>query len=66
MNARLDPISAGLLLPAAPFEVSRSSAAINTALEAPARGLPLEPAPLRVNAVSHGLIETLLWDGFSE
>ena len=66
MNARLDHISAGLLLPAAPFEVSRSSAAINAALEALARGLPLEPAPVRVNAVSPGLIETPLWDGIPE
>jgi NAD(P)-dependent dehydrogenase (short-subunit alcohol dehydrogenase family) len=66
MKSRLDRVSAGLLLPAARFEVSRSSAAINAALEALARGLPLEPAPPRVNAVSHGLIETPLWDGSSE
>jgi NAD(P)-dependent dehydrogenase (short-subunit alcohol dehydrogenase family) len=35
---------------------------INAALEALARGLALEFAPLRVNAVSPGLIETSLWD----
>jgi NAD(P)-dependent dehydrogenase (short-subunit alcohol dehydrogenase family) len=35
--------------------------AINAALEALARGLALELAPVRVNAVSPGLIETPLW-----
>jgi len=36
--------------------------AINAALEALARGLALELAPLRVNAVSPGMIETPIWD----
>jgi NAD(P)-dependent dehydrogenase (short-subunit alcohol dehydrogenase family) len=40
--------------------------AINAALEALSRGLALELAPVRVNAVSPGLIETPLWDGLSE
>jgi NAD(P)-dependent dehydrogenase (short-subunit alcohol dehydrogenase family) len=40
--------------------------AINAALEALARGLALELAPVRVNAVSPGLIETPLWDGLPE
>ncbi|KVV52008.1 short-chain dehydrogenase [Burkholderia territorii] len=36
--------------------------AINAALEALARGFALELAPVRVNAVSPGLIATPLWD----
>ena len=40
--------------------------AINAALEALARGLALELAPVRVNAVSPGLIETPLWSGLPE
>ena len=40
--------------------------AINAALEALARGLALELAPVRVNAVSPGLIETPLWAGMAE
>jgi NAD(P)-dependent dehydrogenase (short-subunit alcohol dehydrogenase family) len=36
--------------------------AINAALESLARGLALELAPIRVNAVSPGLIETPIWD----
>ena len=36
--------------------------AINAALEALGRGLALELAPVRVNAVSPGLIETSLWN----
>jgi len=36
--------------------------AINAALEALARGLALEMAPVRVNAVSPGMIETPIWD----
>jgi NAD(P)-dependent dehydrogenase (short-subunit alcohol dehydrogenase family) len=35
---------------------------INAALEALARGLALELAPVRVNAVSPGVIETPIWD----
>ncbi|MEU1449505.1 SDR family oxidoreductase [Streptomyces mirabilis] len=37
--------------------------AINAALEALVRGLALEYAPLRVNAVSPGLLRTPLWEG---
>jgi len=37
--------------------------AINAALEALARGLALELAPVRVNAVSPGMIATPIWDG---
>src|SRR5580658_904740 len=40
--------------------------AINAALEALARGLALELAPVRVNAVSPGLIETPLWNDLPE
>lgn len=40
--------------------------AINAALEALARGLALEKAPVRVNAVSPGLVETPLWKGMAE
>jgi NAD(P)-dependent dehydrogenase (short-subunit alcohol dehydrogenase family) len=40
--------------------------AINSALEALARGLALELAPVRVNAVSPGLIETPLWSGLAD
>jgi NAD(P)-dependent dehydrogenase (short-subunit alcohol dehydrogenase family) len=40
--------------------------AINAALEALARGLALELAPVRVNAVSPGLIATPLWSGMNE
>jgi NAD(P)-dependent dehydrogenase (short-subunit alcohol dehydrogenase family) len=36
--------------------------AINAALESLTRGLALEFAPIRVNAVSPGLIETPIWD----
>jgi NAD(P)-dependent dehydrogenase (short-subunit alcohol dehydrogenase family) len=39
--------------------------AINAALEALARGLALELAPVRVNAVSPGLIATPLWSGMT-
>jgi NAD(P)-dependent dehydrogenase (short-subunit alcohol dehydrogenase family) len=40
--------------------------AINAALEALARGLALELTPIRVNAVSPGLIATPLWSGMAE
>ena len=40
--------------------------AINAALEALARGLALELSPVRVNAVSPGLIDTPLWSKMEE
>src|SRR5438132_2058852 len=40
--------------------------AINAALEALARGLALELAPVRVNAVSPGMIETPIWSKMAE
>ncbi len=40
--------------------------AINAALEALARGLALELAPVRVNTVCPGLIATPLWSGMDE
>ncbi|KJC52377.1 SDR family oxidoreductase [Bradyrhizobium sp. LTSP857] len=40
--------------------------AVNAALEALARGLALELAPIRVNVVSPGLIATPLWAGMAE
>lgn len=40
--------------------------AINAALEALGRGLALERAPVRVNTVSPGLIDTPLWDGMPD
>lgn len=39
--------------------------AINAALEALARGLALELAPVRVNAVSPGLVDTPIWSGMN-
>jgi NAD(P)-dependent dehydrogenase (short-subunit alcohol dehydrogenase family) len=49
------------LLSARPSASSVLQGAINAALEALARGLALELAPVRVNAVSPGLIATPLW-----
>ena len=40
--------------------------AINAALEALARGLALELAPVRVNVVSPGLVATPLWSGMTD
>lgn len=49
-----------------PSATSVLQGAINAALEALARGLALELAPMRVNAVSPGLIDTPLWGKVSE
>jgi NAD(P)-dependent dehydrogenase (short-subunit alcohol dehydrogenase family) len=49
-----------------PGKASALQSAINAALEALVRGLALEYAPLRVNAVSPGLLRTPLWDGLDE
>ncbi|WP_437015384.1 SDR family oxidoreductase [Streptomyces sp. enrichment culture] len=46
-----------------PGRASALQSAVNAALEALVRGLALEYAPLRVNAVSPGLLRTPLWDG---
>lgn len=45
-----------------PNRTSVLQGAINAALEGLGRGLALELAPVRVNTVSPGLIETPLWD----
>ncbi len=45
-----------------PSKTSVLQGAINAALEALARGLALELSPVRVNAVSPGMIATPLWD----
>jgi NAD(P)-dependent dehydrogenase (short-subunit alcohol dehydrogenase family) len=49
-----------------PSPTSVLQGAINAALEALARGLALELAPVRVNAVSPGMIDTPLWDRIPE
>ncbi|MFJ9641557.1 SDR family oxidoreductase [Streptomyces sp. NPDC101206] len=48
-----------------PGKASALQSAVNAALEALVRGLALEYAPLRVNAVSPGLLRTPLWDGLT-
>lgn len=45
-----------------PGKAAALQSAINAALEALVRGLALEYAPVRVNAVSPGLLQTPLWD----
>lgn len=67
--ARTIPIvSAGSLtivsgyLSVRPGKAAALQSAINAALEALVRGLALEFAPVRVNAVSPGLLQTPLWD----
>jgi NAD(P)-dependent dehydrogenase (short-subunit alcohol dehydrogenase family) len=47
-------------------QTAHAGKAINAALEALARGLALELAPVRVNAVSPGLIDTPLWAGMAD
>ncbi|MDH6144565.1 MULTISPECIES: SDR family oxidoreductase [Kitasatospora] len=49
-----------------PGKAAALQSAINAALEALVRGLALEYAPLRVNAVSPGTLATPLWDGLAE
>jgi NAD(P)-dependent dehydrogenase (short-subunit alcohol dehydrogenase family) len=49
-----------------PLATAVLQGAINAALESLARGLALELAPVRVNTVSPGLIETPLWSGMPE
>ena len=49
-----------------PSGASVLQGSINAALEALARGLALERAPVRVNAVSPGIIATPMWDRLSE
>jgi len=49
-----------------PSKTSVLQGAINAALESLARGLALELSPVRVNAVSPGLIATELWSRMTE
>jgi NAD(P)-dependent dehydrogenase (short-subunit alcohol dehydrogenase family) len=49
-----------------PSATSVLQGAINAALESLVRGLALEFSPVRVNAVSPGMIRTPLWDGMDE
>lgn len=49
-----------------PSPTSVLQGAINAAIEALARGLALETAPVRVNTVSPGLIDTPLWAAMAE
>src|SRR5258707_2104817 len=49
-----------------PSKSSVLQGAMNAALEALARGLALELAPVRVNAVSPGLIATPLWSAMPQ
>ncbi|WP_035798378.1 SDR family oxidoreductase [Kitasatospora mediocidica] len=49
-----------------PGRASALQSAINAALEALGRGLALEFAPIRVNTISPGLLDTPLWDGLPE
>ena len=49
-----------------PSAASVLQGAINAALEALGRGLALELAPVRVNTVSPGLIDTALWSGLPD
>lgn len=49
-----------------PSPTATLQGAINAALEGLVRGLALELAPTRVNAISPGLIDTPLWDDIPE
>ncbi|PWR19314.1 SDR family oxidoreductase [Zavarzinia aquatilis] len=48
-----------------PSAGATTQGAINAALEGLARGLALELAPVRVNAVSPGLVDTPVWSGLA-
>jgi NAD(P)-dependent dehydrogenase (short-subunit alcohol dehydrogenase family) len=63
-SGSLTCISGGLSV--RPSARSVLQGAINAALEALARGLALELASVRVNAVSPGLIATPLWSGMAD
>lgn len=49
-----------------PGKASALQSAINAALEALGRALALELAPVRINTVSPGLLNTQLWDGLAD
>lgn len=49
-----------------PAPGSVAASCVNAAVEALARGLALELAPFRVNAVAPGLVDTPLWKGMDE
>lgn len=49
-----------------PGKASALQSAINAALEALGRALALELAPIRINTVSPGLMNTQLWDGLAD
>jgi len=49
-----------------PSAASVLQGSINAAIEALGRGLALERAPIRVNTVSPGLIDTPIWHGMTE
>ncbi|MDB5674209.1 MAG: short-chain dehydrogenase/reductase [Sphingomonas bacterium] len=48
-----------------PMKGNVAASCVNAAVEALARGLALELAPTRVNAVSPGLVDTPLWSGMA-
>lgn len=48
-----------------PAKGNVAASCINSAVDALARGLALELAPTRVNAVSPGLVDTPLWSGMA-
>jgi NAD(P)-dependent dehydrogenase (short-subunit alcohol dehydrogenase family) len=49
-----------------PIKGNVAASCINAAIDALARGLALEFAPIRVNAVSPGLVDTPLWSSMAE
>lgn len=49
-----------------PGKASALQSAINAAVEALGRALALELAPVRVNTVSPGLLNTELWNGLAD